>query len=458
MRLTKKFVIILIFILFVFGPVVKGQVGLDPLAGSGKSLLSPITLNWWVVWENPSDFTGLINNFRANYPHIRINVTKLRYTEYKDALIRAWARNEGPDIFSLPNTWIREYEEWIEPMPERVVLKRETETGPGCFRKRTVVERTETLMRATDIRNKFVPQIEKDVISKGRVFALPLNFDSLVLFYNRDLLDTAKIPLPPKNWTEFSDQVRQLTILDRDGAIHQAGAALGTANNIERPSDILSLLMMQSGATMTAPNGSVIFNQALPGDQTYFPAEDALRFYTDFQDFDKEVYTWNEEMPSALEMFIQGKLGFFFGYAYHLPLIKTQAPNLKLGLAEMPQLEGAIREVNFAHYPVQVVARKSNHKDIAWAFLNQASSNPQNYLTKIKRPTALRSLIPEQIQDPELEVFVKQVLTAQSWYLGKNALMMEAAFKEMIENVINDERTYREALNFTVQKINQTIK
>jgi ABC-type glycerol-3-phosphate transport system substrate-binding protein len=459
MKLIKIFIIILIFSLLLFGFEVKSQlVPMPTPQKTKKPLLSPVNLEWWVIWDDPSDLSPLISNFSNLYPHVNINVRKLRYSEYKEALINAWARDVGPDIFSIPNTWIKEYKDFIEPMPDKVSLKKEIESGPGCFKKRKIVTKEEKLLTLKDIKEKFVPQVEKDVVIEGKIYALPLSFDTLVLYYNRDLLDSAKIPLPPKNWQEFTDQVKKLTLVDKEGNIYQAGAALGTSNNIERPADILSLLMMQVGARMRDEAGFATFNQPLPSDPNYFPAEEALRFYTDFQDKNKEIYTWNKEMPNALEFFIQGKLAFFFGYSYHLPLIRARAPQLNLGITKMPQPEGAIKEINFAHYQVQVVSKKSKNKEWAWAFLTNSALSPQGYLAKTRKPTALRSLIPLQIQDPDLEVFLSQALTASSWYSGKNALLMEEAFKEMIDNVIEGKKTYLEAINLAVLKINQTIK
>jgi len=455
----KLVVILSAFSFLIFGFEVKSQTELNPLAASGgKSLLSPITLNWWVVWENPSDFSGLISNFKSVFPQVRVEVKKFRYSEYKDALIRAWAKDEGPDIFSITNTWLQEYEEWIEAMPEKVVLKREESSGPGCLNKRKIVSLNVDLLKTTDIPQKFVSQVKEDVIWKGKIWGLPLGFDSMVLYYNRDLLDAAKIPLPPQNWEEFSDQVRKLVTVDKENNIFQAGTALGTSKNIGRPSDILSLLMMQVGAKMSDTNGYAIFNKPLTGEANYFPAEEALRFYTDFQDKNKEVYTWNQDMPQAIEMFVQGKLAFLFGYLYDLPTIKNQAPNLNVGISKMPQPTGTIKEVNITNYPVQVVALKSKNKDFAWALLKQAATKPQDYLSRTKQVTALRELIGEQVKNPDLEVFANQALTSISWYHGKNPLLMEEAFAEMIDNVDAGKTTYQEAINFAVQKINRTIK
>jgi ABC-type glycerol-3-phosphate transport system substrate-binding protein len=458
-KIIKLLIVIFAFSFLIFGFKVNSQGTINPLAQNNtKSSLPPVTLNWWVVWENPGDFTGLINNFKSVFPQVNINVKKFRYSEYKDALIRAWAKDEGPDIFSVPNSWMKEYEEWAEPSPEKVALKREEVSGPGCLSKRKTVSLSIDLLKPNDITQKFVSQVKDDVVSGGKVWGLPLSFDSMVLYYNRDLLDAAKIPLPPQNWEEFSDQVKKLVSVDKESNIFQAGAALGTSNNLERPVDILSLLMMQIGTKMSDVNGYANFNQALVGEKNYFPGEEALRFYTDFQDVNKEVYTWNNKMPQAIEMFSQGKLAFLFGYLYHQPTIHSSAPNLNFGVSKMPQPTGAIKDVNFANYNIQVVAKKSKNKDYAWALLKQASTKPQDYLSRSNQLTALRELIGEQAKNSNLEVFANQALTSISWYHGKNSLLMEEAFAEMIDTVDQGKATYQEAINFAVQKINRTIK
>lgn len=460
MKFLRIFILILIFFLLIFGFKTKGQIvpTPSPIQTTSKSILPPINLSWWVVWDQPSDFSDLINGFHALYPYVNIEVKKFRYEEYRQALIEAWARDSGPDIFSLPNTWLREYQEWITPMPNKVSLKKEIQTGPSCARKTKVITEEKQLLTLKEIKEKFVSQIEKDVIINHQIFALPLSFDVLVLYYNRDLLDSAFIPEPPKTWDEFVEAVIKTTQFDKEKNILQAGTALGTTNNLERAVDILSLLMMQMGTVMSDPQGKVTFNQPLPSDPSYFPAEEALRFYTDFARPEKEVYSWHKGMPQALEMFQQGKLAFFFGYAYHLPLIKAQAPSLNFGIAKIPQPTGAIREINFAHYQVQTVSRKSKNVEMAWTFLNWAAQNPVPYLNKAKKPTALRSLIASQLQDPDLEVFAQELLTASSWYQGKNPLLMEEAFKEMINDVNEGKKSYLEAINFAVQKINQQIR
>src|SRR6185369_18008661 len=100
----------------------------------------------------------------------------------------------------------------------------------------------------------------------------------------------------------------------------------------------------------------------------------------------------NDKQPNSLEAFINGKVAFFFGYGYHLPVIKTQAPKLNLGIAKLPQITGN-PVVNFANYWAWTVAKKTKNMDVAWDLLNfmRKPEESQKFLTAAQRPAALKS-------------------------------------------------------------------
>ena len=67
-----------------------------------KDSMSPVTLEYWRVFENSSDFTEVINKYKSIYPYITINYKKLRYEEYEDELLNAFAQDRAPDILYEP--------------------------------------------------------------------------------------------------------------------------------------------------------------------------------------------------------------------------------------------------------------------------------------------------------------------------------------------------------------------
>lgn len=420
--------------------------------------LEPITLNWWRVFDSPSDFSEIIAAFTAQHPNIAVNVRKVRLEDYEQALLRALAEGNGPDIISLHNTTLSQYQELITPLPEAITLPVAVPDG----KKIKIVPQTLPSLTLRELRNNFVDAVPADAVLGNKIYGLPLALDTLVLYYNRTLFNQANLANPPATWAEFKEAVKALTKLNRDGEIAQSGAALGGSRNINRAPDILAVLMMQNGTEMTDPGGRAAAFNTVPAamaDKAVRPGQDALRFYADFANPTKEVYSWNEKMPESLNAFAAQKTALFFGYAYHLPLIRSLAPNLNLGIAKLPQIATDGKPVNFANYWLEAVTKQSKHANEAWAFIQFAAAAPpvKLFLKRANKPTALRGLISEQRQNDDLVSFADQVLTARSWYRGKNTAAMEEALRVMIEQVASGKAKPEEAVNLAVQKVNETF-
>ena len=138
----------------------------------------------------------------------------------------------------------------------------------------------------------------------------------MLLFFFMDLMNAAGIAVAPSTWSEFQEAVIALTQFNADGVITQSGAGIGTSENIERAADLIALLMMQNGTQMVDDRGRAVFDEVPEGgERGTLPGLDAVRFYTDFANPTKEVYTWNEDQPDSFEAFTNGTTAMFFGYA-----------------------------------------------------------------------------------------------------------------------------------------------
>ncbi len=426
--------------------------------GSGtieKESLEPVTLRYWQVFNEPGDFTQTITSFKQMYPHINIEVKKMRLEEYEDAIIRALAAGEGPDIISIQTTWLKQYQEFLEPMPQSV-------TVAATFyenNKPIIKLKTTKMPSVQDIRNLYIDTVQKDIIIGSSIYALPLSVDTLALYYNRQILNQAGIANPASTWEEFKEHIKLITTQDKNGNLVRSGAAIGTARNINRAPDILAALMMQNGTEMIK-NGKAMLNQIPENfpDKTIVPGRDALRFYTDFASPAKEVYTWNETIQEALNAFANQKAGYFIGYSYHLPLIRSLNPGIDIGISRLPQISTTGKQVNFANYWIETVTRGSKNKNEAWAFIQFATSQNgvEPFLEKARRPTALRALIANQRKDTEIGPFAEQLLTSSTWYQGRDIDAAEEAIRIMIEQVIKGSKTTEEAINEAVSAINLT--
>ncbi len=425
-----------------------------------QSATQPIVLTFWQTFDNSDAFDEIIAKYQALHPNVSIEYRKLRYEEYENELLNAWAEDRGPDIFAIHNTWIKKYQAKITPMPLETTMAYMVETGTI---KKEVVPQLKTVksLSIRDLKNNFADVVSSDVIlDDGKIYGLPLSVDTLALFYNRDLLNSAGITTAPRYWNkDFQQNIKKLSKQDPKKGLIQSGIAMGTAKNINRFSDILSVLMMQNGAITS--NGSQITFHTVPVTManTYNPGLEALRFYSDFANPAKEVYCWNNDLPNSLEAFASGNLAMVFGYSFNLEQIRSQAPKLNFGIAKLPQIEGNPLEINFANYWVEAVSKKSAHPNEAWDFIQfmTKEENAKIYLEKTKKPTALKSLINSQKDSEDLGVFAEQILSAKSWYHGKSINDAEGAIAEMIDLALTTTEKLQDVLTSGAMKVQQTI-
>jgi ABC-type glycerol-3-phosphate transport system substrate-binding protein len=436
--------------------------------------MDSVTLEYWRVWDGPDTFTPIIDKYKAMHPFVNINYRLIRYEEYEQKLLEAFAGDRSPDIFSIHNTWTRKYKNnnWISPMPSQVSMVYPVVTG--SIKKEIIPEqRTKNTPSLSFIKEYYVDTVYGDVVikstdaktgeSKDLVYGFPIALDTLIMFVNRDLFNNAGITNIPKYWDkEFQQTVRKLTKQDNKGQIIQAGAALGGGHNIERSSDILSVLMMQNGTEMMNLEGNQVTIHKTPkelSNEAKLPGLDALRFFTDFANPSKEVYTWNNTMENSLDLFIRGKVAIMFGYSYMIPQIKAGNPKMNLVVSKLPQIEGN-NPVNFANYWVETVSQKSRYKNEAWDFILFATEAEQalTYLETTGKVTAIRSLVDMQKEDLEIGAYADQALTAKSWYKGNNANTAEQIMRDQIDAVIGGKIILGEAVEDLSNKLQQTIK
>ncbi len=465
-----------LFIVSIIGLMLTGQgctKGVDKETGEAAK---PKKLEVWAVLDDRTAYAPLIEAYQQAHPHITINYKRFRLEEYEGLLLNAMAEDRGPDIFLIHNTWVGKYESKIEPMPAYTKMVYTIVEGGYTNRKETLILQNEKSLTLREARDRYPESVSQDIIRRintapanerafleEKIMGLPMSVDTLAMFVNKDMLNSAGIPTIPKTWDVFQATINRLSSIDTDNNILQSGAALGTSNNVERATDILTALMMQNGTQMANDEGCPVFArmpEALAAVRDELPAVQSLRFYTDFADPTKSIYSWNDEMPNSLDAFIEGRVAYFFGYSYHIPLIKARAPKLNLAIARLPQIEGN-PEANFANYWVWTVAKKSKETETAWNFLNYLvkQENEKQYLDRAKRPPANKALIEDYLDDEQMGVFASQILTSRTWYRGYDPGAMEQALKSLIDDFrITEEKDWQKVLQTAQQKVDQTLR
>lgn len=398
----------------------------------------PVSLEIWTVYEDYASFAELIEKYKKENKYASITLKTKVFTDYEKDLINAFAEDKEPDIWLIHNTWLPKHKDKTSVLPA-------------------------DLLSFNLFREKFVDVVEADFTEGEKIYALPLYVDTLALFYNKDFLNSAGISSPPETWEEIINALDVLVVKNKWGGIERAGLAIGTAKNINRPTDILGLLMLQNGTQMVSENKKIAtFSRSVSSDQgAYYPGQDALRFYTDFSNPSKRNYTWNRQMPYSVDAFVEGKAAMMINYSHHIATIKNRAPYLNFGVAPMPQIKGREFDVNYANYWAFTVSKNQDPYVVneAWKLIIYlvSKNSTQEYLEKAKKPTARRDLIDWQKDDSDLGIFAKQSLTARSWY-QINSDAIETIFAEIIESIVLGADTVKGAIEKAASQVTLLMK
>ncbi|TSC90905.1 MAG: Uncharacterized protein CEN90_737 [Parcubacteria group bacterium Licking1014_17] len=405
--------------------------------GSGGKIPQSISLSFWGTYDSSVAFRDAISAYEKTYPNIHIEYRQLLPNEYEDSLIQAFAANSGPDIWMMHNTWLLKHWDKILQLPQTAA---KGEKKP--------------LFTYKQFQEQFVDVTDKDLTFNQEIYGLPLYTDNLALFYNKDMFNTAGIANPPRTWDDFNTDVERLTLKDERGNIIRSGAAIGTAQNINRSTDILSMIMIQHGTIMTDDEAkTATFADQVEGVSV---GEKSLQYYTDFaQPIKGERYTWNESQHYSIDAFAEGNAAMMFNYSHNISILRGKSGRLNFGVAPAPQPAGASINVSYANYWAATVSKQSQYSYEAWRFLTYLTSNQgaKFYLKATGRPSARRDLLELQQSDPDLGVFANQSLTARSWY-QPDSKAVETIFAQAINDVNYGKATPREAIQTAQSKVN----
>ena len=392
------------------------------------------TLEVWGVFDNQAAYSQMFGQFQAINPDVNFIYRKIDVETYEQELLSALATNRGPDIFQVHSSRINQNQVHLVPV---------TNLTQNLFG-----------ISNTQLMNNYVDVVAPDMLRGLSLYAIPFSVDTLALYYNDTIFFNNILSSPPPTWTDFLAYVEKLADVNlENGSIVRPAAAIGTARNINRSTDILMALMFQSGVDIYDQTFQNVILDKSPG------AENSLKFYTDFTSPRKKVYTWNTAQDFSTDGFARGDVAMIFNYSYLRPTLTRINPALQYSIAPLPQISNPDNPVSYANYWAYGVSANSDSPAKAWEFLLFAQQKDivQSYLNATGRPPARKDLAFEIAQNPNHfnHVFAKQALFAKTWFQN-NPDENERILANMIESVVIGTRTIEEALeeaSFEMSKV-----
>ena len=438
-----------------------------------------VNLEVWGIFDDSSVYNEIINQYKKINPYVgEIKYRKFSQDTYVQELLDALASGQGPDIFLINNAWLPSYMNKLEPAPAPLVSDQ-------------------------DMKNNFPDVVSSDFMDNGKVYAVPLSVDSMAMYYNKDMFNAAGITSPPRTWLEFNEAVKKLTVIDSVGNIRQSGAAIGTASNVNRASDLLSLLMFQNGVDLPSRKGMLAkFDEGVvtQNGSVSQAGEMALGYYTQFAKLSlaastqNPLYTWNFRQHNSIDAFAEGSVAMIFNYSWQNSEIRNKNQKLNYAITTVPQINPA-KPVSVANYWGYGVARNKVNATAAvgaqsaapvsnevrtheaWQFLRflslknagvvtlyNASTKKSkdfpigfdpafDYLKKTQQPAARRDIIENQKIDPILGAFAQSNLVARHWY-QIDPINVDNIFSDVIESVARGDVSLHDGLVLAKNRVN----
>lgn len=297
------------------------------------------------IFGDPAElaaYQNLVEAFEAGHPDIDIELRHIpSQSEYRQRLAADFSSGSPANVMLLNYRRFATFaaQGGLEPL------------GPYLAESRLIAE--------SDF---LTPTIDSFYLD-DRLWCIPQNLSSLVVYYNRDLFDAAGIAYPSNNWTkeDFLAAARALTQDGNgDGQTDQYGA--GIAPNLFR----LAPFIWQNG-------GELVDDMDQP-TRLMLDTPEALAAFQWFVDLQIKEQVVPDALAEAAETsesrFLNGRLAMFFNSRRGVPTYRT-IKDFSWDVAPLPRGSQA---AGILHSDGYCMAATTPDKEAAWTFIEFANS------------------------------------------------------------------------------------
>jgi multiple sugar transport system substrate-binding protein len=420
--MSKKLISIFVLTIFVLATVLAGCSSSKNNTSSAnetntqkQETVKPVTIKLGMWSSSPAEkkiVDDQIAKFKEKYPNIDVQIETI-VGDYMQKLQTELASNTAPDIF------------YLDSMPAPQLMS----SG--------VLEPLDDYIKKYNVDvNDFEPALLSAFQWDGKTYGLPKDFNTLALFYNKDMFKAAGINEPPKTWEELRDVAKKLTKDGVKGLVLSADLARFDA------------FINQNGGSVYQ-DGKVTLN--LPENAQ------ALDFYVSLITKDKVADTpqnmgegWNGDAFAAKKaaMAIEG--------GWMIPFLKEKAPDLNYGIAELP---AGKQKSTMAFTVAYVMNKNSKHKDEAFKLIEFLTGKEgQQFVVDSGLALPSRKSMQEGFKEkyPERAAFVDGASYAVPWQFGLyGTKVVDAANKACEALIMKQISSAQQALDNAQKEVGQ---
>jgi multiple sugar transport system substrate-binding protein len=339
--------------------------------GSAKPAASnaPVTISM-MMWGDPAEldvWNQIVADFHTANPNITVKVEVSDWDSYWTKLKTLLSAGTPPDVFAMDAPLYLDY----QSRGVLLNLQPYLDKNPGML-------------------DGVYPQTLEAYKTPDGMYGLPRDFQTIVLFYNKDMFDAAKVAYPTADWTydDLRNAAKSLTKTGSDGKITQFGYSLDLWDFEPGMSE---MIWAYGGDLINADHTKTLVGEP--------KAHQAFQILHDMMFTDKSIPDTNTSAEYGGDPFLAGVSAMTaFG---HWVVPGYLDAKFKWDIAPMPKgPAGQATSVNSAGF---VVGKDSKNPDAAFAFLKYVLSEPAQ-----KRLAELGFACPVLKSVAESDAFLKQ--------------------------------------------------
>lgn len=334
-----------------------------------------VTIELWYTYEGSNVMEGRVREFESLHPDVQVIFHEQPSSGWLDKFVSVAQTGNTPDVFLTKASWLGELAELGYAAPLTAFLTPEQEAH-------------------------YHPKGIEGLSYLNELWALPLWFDSILLFYNRQLFEQEGVTVPNEDWTDldFRDAAVELTDLS-----DEQNEAFGVAWNILSP-------FMWPSFQHGLGHGTLYQNDTITVNDATSAA--TMQFLYEMKHSSPTCMGYDDSSYSATQAFISNKAAMLIYGGWFIPTLDSLG--MDYGLQILPTVASTGERISpLVEVKGWGMSMDTQYPSLSYelmCFLSNSETQEDMLAAEFKVPTLVSLLeTPEITEDPRLSIQVDQI-------------------------------------------------